>query len=226
MKIIQLLRKIPLFKGLSLSNLIKISKITKLKHFSKNDIIFAENSFGRSLYIIMKGEVKIYAEHKGKRKIFAYISSGEFFGELALIDDPVRTASAVALADSDVVVINRDEFHKILKSYPDIALNLLKILSRRLRSADKEIESLSFCNVFTRVVKVLLDLNRKYGKTVQGGRIIDFRLDNEEIAQLTGTVREVVVRILKQIIKLGCVKHVAGRRILITNEEKLKVLIN
>jgi len=223
---IAILGKIPLFKGLKATELQKINKIARIKEFTKNQIIFSENSLGTSLFIILTGKVKIFAEHKGKKKIFTYIAPGEFFGELALIDDPIRTASAQALSDTEVLTINRDEFKKILTKHPDMTYNLMKILAKRLRFADKEIESLSFCNVFTRVVKSLIALSKKYGKTVPEGKLIDIKLDNEELAELTGTVREVIIRVLKQLDNLGCVKHAPGRKILLTNENKLITLIN
>jgi CRP/FNR family transcriptional regulator len=92
-----------------------------------------------------------------------------------------------------------------------------------LRDADKEIESLSFYSVLSRVARVLLGLEKKYGKSTPHGRCLDLPLDKKDIAELVGTVREVATRALKQLTKFGCIKYI-GRRVIIVDKDKLKYI--
>jgi len=220
---IKLLKKVKLFSGLSRENLKKILKIAKRRKIKRDKIIFTENTTGNTLYILVKGRVKIFGQIEKRKKIFTYLEPNDFFGELALLGERIRSASAQAVLDSELLTIEKNDFVKLLKKYPNIVLNLLSVLCKRLYHADKEIELLSFHDVFGRIVRVLLILNKKYGKKVPEGRKIDLLLDHTEIAELAGTVREMVTRVLKNLKKLGCI-DIINRQILILDENKLKEL--
>jgi len=221
---IKLLKKVRLFSGLSKENLKKILKITKRKTIKEGEIIFTENSPGNTLYILVRGRIKIFGQTEKRKKIFTYLEPNEFFGELALLGERIRSASAQAVLDSELLIIEKSDFVKLLKKYPNVVLNLLSVLCRRLYYADKEIEFLSFHDVFGRIVQVLLSLNKKYGKNTPEGRKIDLILDHTEIAELAGTVREMVTRVLKNLKKLGCI-DIINRQIVILDENKLKGLL-
>jgi len=221
-KIISILSKISLFKGLDKKNLIHICKICKIKKFKKNKIIFTENSIGKTLFVVFSGVVKIYGEHKKKKKIFTYLDKGEFFGDLTLLGERTRSATAQALTDSEVLVIYHNDFIKILKKYPNISINMLKVLIKRLKLADKEIENLAFYNVLPRISKVLVNFDKKYGKNTLKGRLIDFKLSFSDLAALIGTVREVAVRAIRQLERLHYLKYLRSKKILVLNEDKLK----
>ncbi|MFN3966363.1 MAG: Crp/Fnr family transcriptional regulator [Endomicrobiia bacterium] len=221
---IKLLSKVSLFSGLSRQNLRKILNITKRKKIPKNKIVFTENTYGNKLYILVSGRIKIFGQSKNRKKIFTYLEPNEFFGELALLGEKIRSASAEAVLDSELLIIEKNDFVKLLKKYPNIALNLLSVLCKRLYHADKEIELLSFQDVFGRIVQILLRLSKQYGKNTPQGRKINLIIGHTELAELAGTVREMVTRALTNLKKLGCI-DIVNKQIIILDENKLKKFI-
>ena len=221
---VTLLRKVPLFAGLSKDSLKRITSITKSKVFKKGSIIFTENTRGKTIYIVASGRIKIFAEiFPGRKKTFVYLDKGEFFGELALLDKPTRSASAQAVTACELLFIEQKDFYKILKQYAGVSLNLVVVLSHRLREADKEIEYLSFHSILGRIARVIVSMEKKYGVSRQDGRCIDMALDKKDIAELIGTVREVATRALKQLEKCCCIKF-SGKKLYVTDLEKLKYI--
>ncbi len=218
---IKLLSKVRMFSGISTKNLKKILKIAKRKEIPKNKIIFTESTHGNTLYILVSGRIKIFGQTGKRKKIFTYLEPGEFFGELALLGEKIRSASAETVLDSELLVIDRKNFIRLLKRYPNVTLNILSVLCKRLYHADKEIELLSFQDVFGRIVQILLRLSKKYGKNIPEGRKIDLLLDHAELAELAGTVREMVTRILKNLKKSGCI-DIKDKHIIILDETKLR----
>src|SRR6185295_14451782 len=145
-----LLSRVTLLKGLSSKILAKISEFAKFHHFRRGERIFSEASSGECLYVLVSGRVKIYASTGSKTKTFALLDPGDFFGEMALLGQPTRSASARAILDTELLVLERKDFHKFLRDDSSLALTVLRTLCERLRRADKEIEMLSFQNVIGR----------------------------------------------------------------------------
>ena len=106
------------------------------KHFKKYDFIFREGTYGNSAYMIDTGKVGIISEtdQRGKRKVVAILRKNDIFGEMGLIDNEVRTATAIALEDTQVSVISKKTFDYLLKHDPFALRPLLEVLSHRLRS--------------------------------------------------------------------------------------------
>ncbi|MBU2567940.1 MAG: Crp/Fnr family transcriptional regulator [Elusimicrobia bacterium] len=222
--ILSLLKKVHLFSGLTHANLIRIAKITRRKAYPKNKKIFTENTVGNTLYIVVSGIVKIFGQTKTRKKTFAFLESNEFFGELALVGEKSRSASAETVSDSELLAIHRKDFAGLLKKYPEISMNLLKVLCRRLYYADKEIEMVVFHDVFGRVIQVLMNLLKKYGKNTPYGKSIDFPVNHTEIAELAGTVREMVTKTISKLKALKCIDFI-DNKIIVTDEKKLKSLM-
>jgi CRP/FNR family transcriptional regulator, cyclic AMP receptor protein len=221
---IELLGKVLLFAGLSKTDLGRISRIAKRRAYARGGVIFTENTLGKTIYIVASGRVKIFSELPGgRRKTFVYMEPGEFFGELALLCEPTRSASAQAMTDCEMLVLQQKDFIGILKSYPGVSLNLITVLCNRLREADREIEALSFYGILGRIARVLLNLDRKYGRPGPTGSCLDLPLGKKDIAELTGTVREVASRAVKQLVKFDCIKS-TGSRVVILDREKLKYI--
>ena len=220
--VIQLLRKVSLFKGVSQNELKRVADIAKRRKYNRGEIIFTKNTLGKTIFVVISGQIKIFAEFfSGRRKTFVYLDRGEFFGELALLGKPTRSASAQALSSSELLVIQQSDFYHILKNCPQVSQNLIMVLSQRLRDADKEIESLSFYGIVGRIAKVLINLEKKYGRPGPDGIVLDLALDKKDMAELVGTVREVATRALTKLTNLGCVRHV-GKKVVITDKAKLK----
>lgn len=216
------LKKVPLFLNILNDDLNNICKNIIEKEYCKGSYLFFENEEGTTLYILVSGLVKIYKSDKsGRIKTLAYLKEGDFFGEMALLDEEERSASAYVLEDAKVLILNRSDFQKEILDRPLIALKLMKALSTRLRSANKQIEDLTFRNLPGRVASTLLDLCKKYGIESKEGIKINLKLTHQELADMIGTAREVVTSILNDFKKVGCLK-IEEKYIIVLNENELK----
>jgi CRP/FNR family transcriptional regulator, cyclic AMP receptor protein len=201
-----------------------LEKISSVERFGAGEAIFSEDESGDKLYIVICGRVKIFTCSGVRRKILAYLEKDEFFGEMALLDAEPRSASSVAMDECELIVIRKKDFRKLLEKYPRLAFQVMKTLSKRLRRADKQIESLIFSNVFGRIAETLLHLAGKYGQKAGAGIRLKIPVSHKEIAELTGTGREVVSRILNRFKRFNCIAY-KDKRLVITDPQKLKTWI-
>ena len=215
----ELLKSFPLFSDLSDEDLSDIEKIVKIKRFGKNEIILYQFDPGDSLYIISRGKVKVVLFSKdGKEVLLSNLGPGEFFGEMSLLDGLPRSASVVALEDSEVLVLNRKDFLELIRNLPEIALRILTEMSKRLRSADQKIGSLILMDVYGRVARVLVELAEKEGKRVNDDIVIETKLRQQDIANMVGASRETVSRVLKDFVQNGFIT-IDGKKIIIHNAD-------
>ena len=220
------LKKVPVFADISVKDLKLISKRIVERKYPKGSYLFFENEEGNTLFIIVAGLVKIFKSDKsGRVKTLAYLKEGDFFGEMAMLDQEKRSASAVIVEDSEVMILNRSDFQHELLNRPLIAIKLLKTLCTRLRVADKQIEDLTFKNLPGRVASTLLDLAVKYGVKGKEGTRINIKLTHQELADMIGTAREVVTSILGDFKKAKCISF-QEKNIIIHDEAELNTWIN
>lgn len=215
------LKKVPLFAELAPGALSLIGAIGRVQHCGKGAVIFGEDDPRDRLYIVLAGRVKIFAGNGTRKKTLAYLEKDEFFGEMSLLDREPRSASSVALEDSDLLVIRKKDFRALLERNPRIAVEVMRTLSRRLRQADREIEALTFGDVLGRLAATLLDLAERYGKKDTANVRITMLLSHRELAELAGTGREVVSRLMNRLKRMGCVTYAQGY-ITLTDVAKLK----
>jgi CRP-like cAMP-binding protein len=216
------LRGVELLNHLKDSDLERVADLCQLVRFRRAETIFSESQPGGSLYVVMSGRIKIFgSSSQGRSKTFAFLEPGDFFGEMSLLDDEVRSASASALEDSVLIMLKREDFKKLILTRPAMAEAVLKTIAQRLRRANKEIEALSFNNVLGRIAQILLDLSDRYGKKTDEGIRIDMNLSHKELAEMAGTAREVISRVISRFRRIGCVEFF-DNKITITDRDKLK----
>jgi CRP/FNR family transcriptional regulator/CRP/FNR family cyclic AMP-dependent transcriptional regulator len=149
------------------------------------------------LYVILTGKVKIsVTSPDGQEVSLALLSAGDYFGELALLDGQPRSASAVALEPAETLTLQRADFLKAVLRYPRIAVQVMNVLSRRLRQTDAMIEDLLFLDVHGRVAKKLLELGESHGIRTPEGIRIELRLTQGELAAMVGASRESVNKVM------------------------------
>jgi CRP/FNR family transcriptional regulator, cyclic AMP receptor protein len=188
------LRRVPLFTGLTESQLEILASGTVRRNYPKGRTIVAEGEPSQSLYILLSGRAKVQrSDTEGKEVILAVLMSGEFFGEMSLIDDAPRSASVITLESCDFLAINKENFKAMLTQNSDLGMAVMRGLVRRLREADKKIETLALLDVYGRVARVLLDFSENVG----GERIVKAKLPRQEIAKMIGASREMVSRVMK-----------------------------
>ena len=158
-EIIDQLKKVPLFESLSDEELETVAQVVKLKSFPKNTILFSEGDESDSFYVICEGRVNVgINDEEGKEIILSRLGPNEYFGEMALMDGEPRSAFVMTKDACKMMIISKSDFKKILFSKHEVMLNLLKELQRRLREANKKIESLALMDVYGRVARLLIQL--------------------------------------------------------------------
>jgi len=212
-----ILRKVPLFSQLAPSDLERVSEISRERAYPRNSVILFEDDPGDALYVVAQGQVKVVLiGEDGREVILSVMGEGEFFGEMALVDDEPRSAHVIAMEDSTLLVLRREDFQGILKQTPGIALALLRELSRRLRRVDEKVGSLVLLDVNGRVAQLLLELADE-----AGSERITRRLTHHTIAQMIGSSRETVSRTMRELVEKGYIE-VSRREIVIRDRTALE----
>ena len=211
------LQKVPLFSQLAPAELQRVVEVARERSYPKNSVILFEDDPGDALYVVAMGQVKVVLiGEDGREVILSVLGEGEFFGEMALIDDEPRSAHVIAMEDSALIVLRREDFQGILIHTPALALALLKELSRRLRRVDEKVGSLVLLDVHGRVAQLLLDLADE-----TDGQRITRRLTHHTIAQMIGSSRETVSRTMRQFVDKGLI-DVSRKDILIRDRATLE----
>lgn len=201
---LELLRRVTLLKGLDDDALVALSASFKPTSFAKDGLIVSQNDVGDALFVIETGRVKVvlYGD-SGREMILAMLKAGDFFGEMSLLDGEPRSAHVIAVEESRLLVLKRDEFVRHLHARPAIALNILAELCQRLRRADSVIGNLALLDVYGRVARVLIDLAKREGQSTDEGILIRERPTQQDLASMIGTSRETVSRVLSEFQRRG-----------------------
>lgn len=211
----KLLKKIPFLSALSTKHLNEVFRLAEELSVGARQSIFAKRQDSDAMYIVLSGRIKIFTNSTSKkRKTFAYLKEGDFFGEMSLLEGTTRTAAAQAVEPSRLLVIRKKDFQRLLAHDPKLALYLLQTVCERLRRANEEIEGLLFRNILGRVAKAMLDLGRRSGESHDGGLLLKERFTQQELADVVGTTREPLTRALSSLRRAGLVSQLDGRYII------------
>ena len=194
---IESLRAIPLFQSVSEDDLQEIASHLIERRFPRNTTIVEEGLAGDYMYVIREGRVKVTKlSEDGREKILEFLDAGAFFGEMALLDRGPRSASVKTLKPVRLLALSRTDFLKLLRTSPDLALAVIQELSRRVRTVDDQASALSFQNVKERTKGLLLRLARD---AHESGCRVTPGLTHQQIADMIGTSRETVTRVVKEL---------------------------
>jgi len=195
-------RKFPLFADLDDRELGSIAAVAKTRRYAKDDVVFYADENGDIFCLIREGQVKVtMISPEGKEIILKILGPGDFFGEMALLDDEPRSATVVAIEPLEIVTIWRNDFLQILQENFTLTRKLLAELSRRLRSASSRIESLATMDVYGRLARFFLDLARDQGKVLENGFVAVTRPTHQAMANMIGTSRETVSRLIHDLMR-------------------------
>lgn len=217
---------VPIFADLPEEALEKITTIGSKRSYKKDSVILMEEDAGSALFIIVSGKVKISrTSTDGREVILTYLTDSDFFGEMAILDGMTRSATVMAAEDSELFIIQRDEFLNLLKERPEVSIALLQELTKRLRAADMKIKSLSLKDAEGKVATVILQLADDIGIIRQGIVEIDRLPLQQDLANMAGTSRETISRTLHSFAKKGLVE-LDGSKLKILNYEQFKDLFS
>ena len=204
-----LLRNVPIFSVLPESQLALLTGLVGRKSFPRGATIISAGDTTDSLYVIISGRLKVMmSDDEGREVILAILSSGEYFGEMGLLDDHPRSATVVALEPCELLSLSKRDFKKCLEDNFELAMTVMRGLVRRLREADKKIGSLALMDVYGRVARLLLEMS----ETVDGQKVVTKKLAKQDIAKMIGASREMVSWVMKDL-QLGGYIEVRGNAI-------------
>ena len=195
-------RKFALFAELDDRELATVANAAKTRRYAKDDVVFHADESGDVFCVIKEGQVKVtMISPEGKEIILSMLGPGDFFGEMALLDDEPRSATVIATEALEVVTIWRSDFLQILSENFALTKKVLAELSQRLRNASNRIESLATMDVYGRLARFFLDLARDQGKILDNGYVAVIRPTHQAIANMIGTSRETVSRLIHDLMK-------------------------
>jgi CRP/FNR family transcriptional regulator/CRP/FNR family cyclic AMP-dependent transcriptional regulator len=192
-------RRVALFASLDPGQMQPLARAASLRRFPAGATIVREAEPGDQFFVIVEGEVKVCVDSPdGREVVLTHLKTGEFFGEMALFDGGTRSASVVALAESEIVALGREDFLAALAGDFDLTRRILQTLSARLRRSNEVIESLALQDVGGRLARYLVRLSEASGQQPVDGYYAVHRPTHQEIANSIGATRETVTRMLKQ----------------------------
>ena len=199
---------IPLFADMSKEDLAVISSHATIKTFPKNTVVLNEGDTTDSLYVILSGRIKVYAsDAEGKELILNLQGTGDYFGEMALLDEGPRSASVMTLEPTRLAIISKQTFRSCLAANPSISVNLIRQLVHRGRRLTTNVKDLGLSDVYNRIANKL----RELATESDGKQVIEQRLTHQDLANMVGSSREMVSRIMKELSRGGYIDVVKKR---------------
>lgn len=210
------IKSIPIFECLSEEQLLDLRNIIEEKKFNKNNVILWEEDTQRYMYIVSSGKVKVVqTSEDGKEHILAIHKKGDFFGEMALLDGKTAPATVIAMEDSRVQLIARENFEKYLLKDEKVMHQLVAMLCTRLRESWLMLKVMSFASAEQRVRAVLEQLGKINGVMDERGIIIALKLLHKDIAGYANVSRETVTRLLNRFVKEREIEILDNKHILL-----------
>lgn len=211
------LASVPLFTELDADELQQFALLTREKAYPKGSVILFEDDPGDALFVVREGRVKVVlVGEDGREVILGVLGVGDHFGELSLLDDQPRSAHVIAMEDSTLLVLHRDDFRRRVEANSRVAWALLRELSRRLRRADNKIGGLVLLDVPGRIARLLLDLAEEGGADT-----LEKPVTHQTISQMIGASRETVSRAMREFQDSGWIA-VERRRIRVADRPALE----
>ena len=218
---VDLIRGVPLFSTLTDEEFSRLQHIFVLRSYRKNQIIFLEEETGSYMYLVLSGKVKVAKAGAGGREtILAIHRTGDFFGEMSLLDGKTAPASVSAMEDAKIISVSGSDFHKYLMHNEKVMLQIINVLCSRLRQV-WQTQSMSSSTAEARIRNGILQLARRHGIRDARGTIIDLKITHQELAEMVGTSRETVTRVLARLREDGIIQ-VDQRRITLIDSKALQ----
>jgi CRP-like cAMP-binding protein len=180
-----------LFRGMPSATIDQVTALAARRTYDAGGVIFMRGDPGDALYGVVTGRVRISSGAPGGKEVFLNtMEPGDAFGEVALLDGHPRTATATALAPTELIIIQRERFLALLRTEPNLAVHLIELLCKRVRWTAEAMEDSTLLGGPARLAKRLLSLTSLHGRdATDGTRLI---ISQEELAQFLGLSRQIV----------------------------------
>lgn len=191
------------------------------KFYQQGEIIFFENDSLKKLYLLVQGRVKLsMLSPEGKEKVMTILQEGDIFGEISLFDQDPHPLTAEVLEDSRLLILPWDELETAIMKKPSLAIKIIEALAKKTRLLTSQVRELVFQDAEGRLASLLKRFADDFGVRVKSGTMIELVLTHQEIANLLGTSRVTVTKLLNRFIDQGVIK-IYKRKIVIVDEKKL-----
>ena len=216
-----------MLSGLDESEIDKISAGVSSRTFKKGEVVFSQGEKANKLYIVCTGKIKIFKNlMEGKEQILYILSGGDFIGAFNLLKEDRFDFSAVALEPTEISMLEKSAFDKVMISNPEITLKIFEKAYERIIKAESLVERLSSSNPDAKVIGLLLDLASDFGTpTGDGGVMLELTISREEMGSYAGIARETMSRKLQMFDEMGLIKLMGTKKILIKDMNQLKSMI-
>lgn len=201
---LDLLRRVPLFSLLTVAQAEVISGAVIKRRFKRGEALVEQGQKSNALFILLTGRARVMtADSRGREVILATLSQGDYLGEMSIIDNEPHSATVRAEVQTDVLMLGRTEFARCLTENASMSLVVMRGLVKRLRHADRKIESLALLDVYGRVAHALLDFAVP---DAQGQLVIKDKISRQDLAKMVGASREMVSRVMKDLEERGFIE--------------------
>jgi len=175
---------------------------------TRNTVVLQAGDHTDNIYLVLAGYLKVQVSDQegGREVILSLLGPGEMFGEMGAIDDHPRSATVISTESCDLVVITKEDFKRCLAENFEISLYIMENLVKRLRKADRKIESLALIDVYGRVARLLLEM----AEVEEGRKVVRRRITRQEIAKTIGASREMVSRVMRDLQLQGLIEEIGG----------------
>lgn len=217
------MREVSLLSGLSDREMTLISGEAITHNYKKGDIIFSQGEKANHLYIVCKGKMKIHRYTvDGKEQILYILGEGDFIGAFNLLKEDHFDFTAEAMEATEINTVSKAAFNEVLIKNPSITIKVLEKAYERIQKVESLVERLGTSNVDVKVAGLLLNLESNFGHKTREGTLLRLSMNREEMGAYAGIARETMTRKLKLFEKLGVIKLIGTKEILIRNKEALE----
>src|ERR1700752_3593512 len=200
---LDLIRRVPLFSMLTNDQAQGIADSVVKRRFRRGEIVLENGKKSNALFILLTGRARVLtADSRGREVILAVLQSGDYVGERSLIDNEPHSATVRAEVQTDMLILGRAEFARCLPENSSLSYAIMRGLVQRLRSADRQIESLALLDVYGRVARTLLDM----AEEIDGEKVIKSKVSRQDMAKIAGASREMVSRVMKDLEERGIIE--------------------
>ena len=215
------LKDLIVFQNLDPEELELLCKNSYAKFYEKGEVIFFENDSVKKLYLLVNGKVKLsMLSAEGKEKVLTILQEGDIFGELSLFDEDPHPLTAEVVDDARLLIIPWNEMEKMIQNRPSLAIKIIEALSKKTRLLTSQVRELVFQDAAGRLASLLSRLAEDFGREIEEGTVIDLVLTHQEIANLIGSSRVTVTKLINRFIDDGLLT-IKKRKIIITDFESL-----
>ena len=199
---LDLIRRVPLFSMLTNDQAQAIADSVVKRRFRRGELVVEQGRKSNALFILLNGRARVLTADTRGREVILAVQSGDYVGEMSLIDNEAHSATVRCEIQTDMLILGRADFTRCLPENSTLSYSILRGLVRRLRHADRQIESLALLDVYGRVARTLLEM----AEEINGVKIIRNKVSRQDMAKVVGASREMVSRVMKDLEERGVIE--------------------